>query len=80
MIAAAQAVIFGDAGGKARHAMRAALTDEAQIAAAVAVEHEILAEDPHRRHRVLGQLRFRIDRVPVTAQQLAARSAGPDAR
>ncbi|HEX3866393.1 MAG TPA: ABC transporter substrate-binding protein, partial [Gemmatimonadaceae bacterium] len=80
VVAAANAVRFRNAGGEARHAVRTTLPDETEIAAAVAVEHEVFAEDAHVGDRVLGQQRFGIDGVPVAAHEFAAGRSGADAR
>ena len=51
--------------------MRARLPDEAQLAAAVPVEHQGLAEDSHGLRWVLPKLGAGGDGVPVTPEQLS---------
>ena len=59
--------------------MRAVAIEQAVAAARVPVEHEILAEQPHRQRRALVELGDGGDRLPVAAHQLAHRRAAADA-
>src|SRR5581483_942048 len=77
VVGAAQPFGLGNAVDHRYPAVRTALLDEAQLAGAVAIEHEILAEQPDLLGRLAaGELCHSRDRLPVTPQQLAAGSSG----
>jgi hypothetical protein len=59
--------------------MRTVPVDKSIAAAAVAIEDEVLAHEAHRLDRIGIELAGACDRLPVAAQQLAHRRAGPDA-
>ena len=59
--------------------MRTVAVDQAIAAAAIAVDDEVLAHEAHRLDRIGVEFAGACDRVPVAAQQLAHRRAGPDA-
>jgi hypothetical protein len=52
--------------------------DETEIAVAVLVEHEVLAEQTNRLQRLVVEFRLARDGLPVAAQQIAHRLAGLD--
>ena len=80
VIVAAQAAFLDIAIGQVGIAMRAAPLHQAVAAAQVLVQDQVLAQQPHRLHRIVVQLRDRRDRLPVAAHQLAHRRALADAR
>ena len=53
--------------------------DQAEGAAQILVEHEVLAHQADRLDRVFLKLARAADRLPVAAQQIAHRRAGADA-
>ena len=79
VVAAADAAVLDPAVGHVGAAVRAMPVDQAERAAQVLVEDEVLADQPDRLDRVLLKLAGAADRLPVAAQQLAHRRAGADA-
>jgi hypothetical protein len=71
VIGAAQPIFIGDTMLQVDLAVKATVTDQAEPGAAVAEEHQILAQNADFPHRVVEQLRKRGDRNPVAAHQLA---------
>src|SRR5262249_57361485 len=69
VVRAAEAVGLRDAVDQSSAPMRAVGADEAELAAAVAVEHEFLAQDSHLLGRMAIQLRRRSDWIPIAAEQ-----------
>src|SRR5581483_7084919 len=80
VVGAAEAVALGDAIRERDAPVRAALCDEAELPGLVAVEHEVLAEEPHRADRILVEVSGRCDGVPVPAQEGADWRTRSDAR
>src|SRR5487761_2707891 len=80
VVGTAQAALLGDPKDHVDEAVSALAADQSECARAVAIEHEVLAEDAHRLHRVLVELRTRRDRMPVAAHHLAAGSSLADPR
>jgi hypothetical protein len=78
VIVAADAGLLDEAIGKVGAAVRAVAVDQAVVAAEVLVEHEVLAEEPHRLDRIGVELARTADRMPVAAQVIAHRGAGAD--
>ena len=77
---ATQAVVFEPAKAHVGAAMRAGALDQAQLALAVAKQHEIFAQQAHRHHRTVpGKFVRQRGGLPVAAQDLARRGAGGDA-
>ena len=76
VIGTAQADLLRDAEHHLDSTMQAAVADQTQIAAAVAVKNQVLTQQPHLLRRLLVQLGGRGDGHPVAAQQLAHRRAG----
>src|SRR5204862_2651893 len=60
--------------------VRAVGADESELAASVAVQHEVLSQNPHLLGRMARQLRRGSDRVPIAAEQPPHRRLGPDLR
>ena len=58
--------------------MRAVAVDQAVMAAAVAVENEVFAQQANGLDGVAVKLAGAADRLPIAAQQRAHRGAGPD--
>ena len=79
VIAAADAGLLDPAIGHVGAAVRTVAVDQAVPAAAVAVEHEVLAHQADGLDRVGIELAGAGDRLPVAAQQFAHRRAGSDA-
>jgi hypothetical protein len=69
VINTAEAMLFGDAVFEADPPVGTCLTDKAQRAALVPVEHEILAQDSHGLGRLLVQLGRGGNRQPIAPQQ-----------
>jgi hypothetical protein len=80
VIRTAQAAVVGDAELKIDAPMQAAVADQAEGAAAIAIEDEILTQHAQLADWVLQQLCERRDRNPIAPHQIAARRAGADAR
>ena len=78
MIRAADAMFFDPAIGHVGAAVRTMAVDQAVTAGPIAVEHEVLAQEPHRLDRMVVKLAGAADRLPVAAQQFAHRGAGSD--
>ena len=78
MIRAAQAVLLANTVCEVRAPVRAGAVDQAVVSAHVAVEHEVLAQQPDRAARIGVKLGRRADRMPVASQQVAHRRAGAD--
>jgi hypothetical protein len=56
--------------------MRAVLADKTVVAAFIAIDDQLLPKDLHRPNRLLvRKLTGGLNRMPITAQQLAARRA-----
>ena len=79
VIAAADAGLLDPAVGHVGAAVRTVAVDQAVTAAAVAVEHEVLAHQADGLDRVGVELAGAGDRLPIAAQQFAHRGAGSDA-
>ncbi len=77
VIAAADAALDRDAELQRRSPMRAVQVQHADAPAAIAKDHEVLAEDAHAQRRA-GELAGEGHRLPEPAQVLAARRAGTD--
>ena len=82
VIDAAQAAVFVAREIERRAAMRAVRAEQADLALRVAEGDQILAEQAHAKRRpvALGEFGGQQRRLPVLAQQVAHRRAGPDAR
>ena len=78
VVHAAQSVLLRYAVGEVDAAVGAEAVDESERAGLVAVQHEVLAEEPHGLRGLLHQLAGRGDGVPVASHQLAHRRAGAD--
>ena len=80
MEGAAQAVVLAPAEAQVHAAMGAEPVDEAELAGILAKQHEVLAEEPDRHHRALGdQFVGKRGGLPVAAQHIARRRARADA-
>ena len=78
VVAAAQTAVFDDAVHERRAAVRTTLVGDA-VRAVGQLEHgEVLAEQPRLPDRELVELAHEGDRIPVVAQHIAHRRAGPD--
>ena len=75
MIAAADAPLRDDAVFEGRLAVGSAAVEEADTVAAVAEQHQVLAQDAERERQVRKRRGSR-DRMPEATQVLAARGAG----
>src|SRR5260221_14292433 len=80
VIGATQAALVRNAILQVDATVEAAIADEAEAAARVAIEDEILAENAHLADGVFRQLHDGSDRDPVAPHQLAAGRAGSDTR
>src|SRR5581483_1085210 len=80
VIRAAEAVLLGDAEHHASAAVGAAVADETELPLAVAIEHEILAEQTNGTGPVFLELCARGDGVPVAPEQGAHGRSGPYSR
>src|SRR6185312_2811374 len=77
VIWAAQASLVGNAELEINASMQTAVSDEAEVAAAIAVKHKVFAENADLTHGVFEELSVRRDGNPVAAHQLAAWRARP---
>src|SRR5581483_15583 len=73
MVGAAQPRLLRDSENHAGPAVGAPVADEAQRATAIAIEDEVLPQQPNRARAVSLKLGARSDGVPIAAHQLAAR-------
>ena len=71
-------MLLGDSVSEIDAAMGAIAFDQAVVAAAVAVQHQVLAEELDGLGGLFEQLLGGGDGVPVAAQQLPHGRAGPD--
>ena len=78
VVGAAETVLFGDAVEEVDAAVGAGLLDEAQVAAAVLEQDQVLAEDAHGLGGGVVHLHTAGDRMPVAAEECAHIRAGAD--
>src|ERR1700722_4531771 len=74
VVIAAQAALLDEAVRQVRAPVRAVLVDEPVVPALIAVQSQVLAQDAHRLHGLLAELRRTRDGMPVTPQQFSHRS------
>ena len=80
VVHATEAVLLGDAVGEVDAPVGAETFDEAEGSGPVAVEDEVLAEQPDGFRGAVVEFGGGGDRVPVAAHQLAHRRSGADLR